>query len=1211
MSYERLVQRVPSLDPIEERLSDFIQGVNIIDELSISSELGSQLRRGFNYQLQRRVLPGLFRSYPTCFVVHLVAEGIYGYESGNYWGGTPLKKHGSQNDVQEGGQFFETFVETSGLETFPDRSHRYVSLILLHSSIPNDSLPRFFEYALYPAVHDPEWAHFTPRELVQRWPEESPTSYRLSNVVHTFFREGGEVAIDFVARCLEMARQTSEDHEVPSSQEVRLPERIVQAYAEWWEASRKERQSRSPQPEDRRNSANPPNIWLDPWQAQIMVDLPSQRLTVDREEDVDLQWRIQAESRSDVRDVQIDVHAFKTKTHWASEAESVPLPAPARSYHISLTGTVSPQSWSFDGLVPEKQLLIFDADTKEILPSPQALPARPLWLVYPKKADIRVAGGRVAEAESELRGHWESFVVSCWDLSSARSVTVDDTTWPVVSQGQGLRPRLLGGDELPLGENRDRYYSDLPEIRIPVAPNREVEKESAQWELRISELPGGSTTIPLTSLNPSMRSREQAIVLLLSHVIEDSGAYKVGVRGPMGRSATFSFRFLRDCSVRLPKKPRFPREDGSYPEGHVVLRTAPEDQIDSTRDDVVVESSDRGVHNITFGASCTQAEVRHLSEGSTAETSFPLKAPGLQWAIRAEDGLTSWSTRPIRRAVDEIEQSSKSELVVRSSPSLSGIDLDGELRVKSGKELLQSIESKSRASGQLRFDLLEVLDLLYDTDQSLQLELALADSRSAQVARVEASLHVKSIGLVARRSDGIWNLEVNWETEGKPVLNRCLRLWSVGRPWEAPQTFQIPDDARGKARLRCSIPDLPPGPYLASLNLEDPWEDNFPERPSEHDSNAARVEVGSAAERLKHSWEETASVETKLERAFLADRASEAGRHLNEASKLVSVRDTSLFLRALWWLGSSQSLVEQLAKRQNVVHRWMRNQVVDTPERLIAALNGKDFRWKRSDRLQSFLVALGLPQSIRPASAVSTHDRDMIWQVWPPLGWMMEVERLLAGDSGSLRRARRTTGVGELLIHKSDREDYSSELDEIEWRDLRSDNEMLGGQLQDQETSLPPQILRQQQHELNATLRGHFDDDKSWLAVNFDWLITLKNTSEFQTTEVSNLLRSREPLRAGIEKVLEKKVAPRAVVEGLLNRYDPRPEAELTNVPFCVGATALIQRAYAVHEISLPFAAPEDLLRCGAAAFDVAQRLYERDLCLSSIALAQHDAPDR
>jgi len=48
MSTRKRVEQVPSLDPIEERLRGQIEGVNIIDELSISQKLRSQLQRGFN-----------------------------------------------------------------------------------------------------------------------------------------------------------------------------------------------------------------------------------------------------------------------------------------------------------------------------------------------------------------------------------------------------------------------------------------------------------------------------------------------------------------------------------------------------------------------------------------------------------------------------------------------------------------------------------------------------------------------------------------------------------------------------------------------------------------------------------------------------------------------------------------------------------------------------------------------------------------------------------------------------------------------------------------------------------------------------------------------------------------------------------------------------------------------------------------------------------
>ena len=296
MSTGRRVKQVPSLDPLEQRLEEAIRDVNIIDELSVSNDLRSQLRRAFNYHLQKRSLAGLLRSYPTCFAVHLVAEGIYGYESGNYWGGTPLNEHKSRDDRREGGQFFEAFVEEKGLELFPDRSRRYVSLILLHSSIPNDALPDFFEYALYPAVHDPVWVGFSPRELVRQWPKEGVSKYRLSNTVHTFFREGGRVAIDFVSRCIEMAERTTEEGEIPAAEEVRLPERVVSSYSSWWKRYKKEeKKARTRRLKKRRRGfSKPPQIRLNPGRTQLMIDLPEQQFLSEDGGNRDAEWPIRS-----------------------------------------------------------------------------------------------------------------------------------------------------------------------------------------------------------------------------------------------------------------------------------------------------------------------------------------------------------------------------------------------------------------------------------------------------------------------------------------------------------------------------------------------------------------------------------------------------------------------------------------------------------------------------------------------------------------------------------------------------------------------------------------------------------------------------------------------------------------------------------------------------------------------------------------------------
>mgnify|MGYP006423394185 CR=1 FL=1 len=1261
MSTSRNVIRIPNLDPLEERLSEEVKGVNIIDEVSIDRELRDKLQKAFNYHLlgESRSLKGLLRSYTTCFAVHLVAEGIYGYESGNYWGGTPLKKHGSQNDIQEGGRFFETFVETCGLETFPDRPFRYVSLILLHSSLPNDVLSSFFELALYPAVHDPGWQNFGSRELIQRWPERPPSN-RLPKIAHTFFQNGGEVAVDFAARCLEMAEQTARSGEVPSPEKVRLPKRIPEAYADWLDSRQEEpgqqpKKTRKRRSRKRRASIDPPQIWLDPWQDQVMVDLPEQKFPASRKSRDALEWKVEAKSRAEVTTTQVDAHIYKSRDEWKSEPESAPLVAPARSYNISLTGLTSSHSWTFSALSPESQLLVFDGDTQEMIESPQGLPSRPLWLMHPHGEELSLAGGKKVHAEQRLHGPWEDFAVACWDLSSADSVTVGDKTWPVVSQGQGLQPRLVGGEQLQIGGNRDKYYTQLPEIRVPVPPGRKAQEEVKDWEWQIAAEGEAPTTCEIDPARTEVALEDHAITLLLSQVIGHIGNYEVGVRGPLGRSASFTVSHVGDCSVHLPTGPRLPKKDGSYPPERVILGTPPGVQLSCERDDVEIESSGGEGHEVVFGETCTQAniEIRSSLKDSSLEDSsqedsshkdssqensmgeessveLPLVAPGLQWKVRGKEWNQSWSTRPLRLAMDKIEQSSEAVLLARSKPSSGGANVQGELRVEEGhdpqegqgpeerRDSIQSISSKSRAAGRLQFDLLEVLDLLRHTDRSLQLRLALGEGRSAAAVRLEASLEVEEMSLIADRSGDVWDLMVTWETAGNPVRNRRLRLWSVGRPWESPRTFEIPDDARGEARFRREVSELPPGPYIAALDLVDPWQEDFPERPSEEDSNTELVRVGSASARLKRLWETGSSLEGSLEQAFLAGSVSDANRHLREAPEILAKSDVSTLLRALWWIGSSGSLVNQISDKQNVVLRWIRRKVLDHPGELVASFANQELRAASKSRLQRFVVTLGAPQALVPDEDWARDTLDTAWQTWGPLGWMLEARSILDGKSRSVRHARNAMGVGELIESNgkeptSDRTADSraadsraaANLDQPSWKQLDKRTDVFGGRPQKKLLSLPAPILREQQHHLNATLRGHFDDERSWQAVNFDWLLSYKEDAHSPPQGLPVLEKFRGTLRSGVQQILENERVTKPVAKAVLDRHDPHPDAVLANVPFCSGATALLQRAYATWGISLPFVDPEDLVRCGVAAFDVAQRLYERDLCLMSIAIEQ------
>jgi hypothetical protein len=166
--------------------------------------------------------------------------------------------------------------------------------------------------------------------------------------------------------------------------------------------------------------------------------------------------------------------------------------------------------------------------------------------------------------------------------------------------------------------------------------------------------------------------------------------------------------------------------------------------------------------------------------------------------------------------------------------------------------------------------------------------------------------------------------------------------------------------------------------------------------------------------------------------------------------------------------------------------------------------------------------------------------------------------------------------------------------------------DVFGERMSGQEIGCRPQVLEAQQASLSAELRGHFDDEKSLLAVHFDWLISAKRQPGRVRDAVGALEEGKTSLCAALEKLGLDKPFTAPVVKLVLNRFEQLEGANpLTNVPFAVGAVALLQRAQALTRWRHSLPSQHDLPRYAVAAFTVASRLYERDLCLVDLALRQ------
>ncbi len=1219
-TYRRNASKLPDLLPIEERLEQRLRAVNIIGELDIDKDLHDTLREVFAMRLRMDQLQRYARRYPACFAVHLVAEGIYGYEGGNYWGGTPLDQYGSRSDQTEAGKRFETIVENYGLESFPGRKRRYVDLIMLHTALPSSELSSFFEHAVYPTVHDSDRYNAEPRELVKNaWVSRPPGKYKLNQGVKNFLQQGGEVPVDFAARCLSMAREATQEGHVPDVDTVRLPERVVRAYEAWWRDYRQRSTVRSTSAKARAKPAlQEPIIWFDPGTSMVMADLPAQTLSaLQGDQAPSAYWTLELEGRPDEAPIRVDVHTYRTADGWRSESEQVALELPARAYTIQWHQGKHTQTWELPGLAPNRPLMTFDAEELESLGLVDALPAQSLWFLYPTQHALSVPEGHQIEADRTLHDEWNEYQVACWSLSGAAHVQLNgasETTWPVVEQGQGMRPQIIGGDTLPVGGKQDTYYSALPTLRIPVPPQRDVSDEAGQWQVKVEEAGSSSVMHALGDLLFEANRERHVIQIPLDQVVSHIGTYKVGLRGPLGRSKTFSFTYTGGAQLQyVDSHPRLPDIEGRYKSGVVLLTRGDGLHSEAPEDGLRIESPAGHVERLVLAEDQLRSTVRLIDDTSGGSVDIPVVVPGIHWALRGESGMQSWATRPLRYAIEELDQTLESELIVRLNPSGRRFSLDGTLTAYAGETPVQELQSTSRARHQLRFNLLELRDRVQATAKPLELRLRVGD-QTIPVVRLTPSLHVQALSVAARKLDDQWNVDLSWETGSRSVTNRRIYLWPLGRPWEDPHSIDIPDRVDHHHRALIPLDELAPGRYLAELVLVDPWNPRPPQRPASDAANVASVRVGSMGAELKHGWEDTRSAAAHLERALLCDSSSETSQHLHKTTQRLDPSSMDMVIRTLWQIRHHASAMNHVGQLDQVYDE-LRRYVYEHPEAAAKALRNERFAGATKQDKAHFLVQIGLPAKLTPASDFGEAARHVAWELWDTLGWMVSTRALLENDPETLRRAQRFIGIASLRL--ADPGSHSTDAapplrpDET-WLSIAELSEHKIGTVSrssDVPIQLPVRILQQQQEALNASLRGYFDDDKSWLAVNYDWLVQAKRRDERRRV-LKQLHDYKGPLRAGIERLTEHHTSNvAALAQAYRTRYLAKPDNTLQQVPFLVGATALLQRMHAAGHVRLQiFEDPADLIECGRLAHAGSRALYERDLCLVSLSLRQQSS---
>ncbi|RMD58430.1 hypothetical protein D6833_12895, partial [Candidatus Parcubacteria bacterium] len=409
----------------EDYLAPQVRAVELLGEIPIPDEERQQLGKAIGLRLRSLGLTEAVRTirhrYPCTFAVFLVAQGVHGYDGrGGYWPGVgqAIGRSLDPNWARELGRLFEKILDDLGLPLFPDLGgRRYVDLILMHGGIPNYCLDDFFNNMLRPAVTRDFYADMPIEELIDEWLLRASGRYFVDKPVLRFLEFGDRVAEDFVERSRELAREFLETGQVSFAEEIGLPQRVVEAFHQW--AVQRDGFSLSKGGVGRRRTnlrLRKPEIRLDPWGEGMTLELPPQQIPVTLSH-TRIVWKVNTEARKFDLPVRIHRGGYDLRT----TAESLLLEAPSEIYEVSLWIDGQPRrTWRYHGPDEERPLLTFDAGRGTLLRRGPSLPARHLWLLYPREAELNIIGdARLVEELPRLPWGWSSFRVQAWDISQA------------------------------------------------------------------------------------------------------------------------------------------------------------------------------------------------------------------------------------------------------------------------------------------------------------------------------------------------------------------------------------------------------------------------------------------------------------------------------------------------------------------------------------------------------------------------------------------------------------------------------------------------------------------------------------------------------------------------------------------------------------------------------------------------------------------------
>ncbi|WP_158009876.1 hypothetical protein [Carbonactinospora thermoautotrophica] len=703
----------------------------------------------------------LVRHYPACLAFGLVGLAAHQYDGGFWpkvWQCTRVT--GKPENYRIWGEAFLEVLEENGLDTFPHLPRRYVNAVLAHAGVPVHFLGDFLRLVL---KHLGEEPGVDGRFLVERVGERIRRGHSLyvAKPVEYFLREGGEYAVDFTDRCLDLVRHLHAEEDVPEG--IGLPQVIVE------ELGRLLREDLA----DLRHvghrgaaQVNPPRIALDPYVQGVHVVLPP----VPGARDGQALWTVTvAGEPRHVRSV-----APWVGPQAVAPATVFPIRSPAATVEVRLAGVFERSLSLVD---PDDPLLVFAEDGR-LVPPGAGLSRDSYWLLVPETR------WHALEVKGELAEQEEVSAPYGWEGWSLRRVSLERVTWLGLPKGVRRAVKELHRPRLELSSPVAGVTTDREEPVHAVPPAVVFPAESGAavtWSVTVRRTDTGRVLADRT-LQVREETRFDPWEGLPRPLL---GRYEIRVRGPLGRGFTRTvvlvsglqlhaqpdFRRLTTAGL-VPVTVRLTGDLGVSP-GSGELRLAQEE-----RSAVTVVEGGREVLELVITP--PHAAVEHL----------PADTPPL-----------GWQTSPVRIETESFDR--PGHLLVRVPPGVRG----GVMVFRAGsRELDRAHVAEPGPSGVVRVPLDRFADVVRRTRHG-EFELDLAGVRMPV-----AVVRPRRLATAVRRQGDLLVLVDGVDAPGLTVL--AYQVWA---PWRPPVALPV------REGITPPLPKDAVGPLRCLLRVDDPW----------------------------------------------------------------------------------------------------------------------------------------------------------------------------------------------------------------------------------------------------------------------------------------------------------------------------------------------------------------------------------------------------